>query len=82
MDQYAGSHGRSTYSYTELAASFINFLHHSSHLLDLIVQGRTTEVDAPTMHLDATTSTQWLIATVLIKLFKKCASVVKFGTAQ
>jgi len=30
MDQYAGSSGRSTYCYVELAASFINFLHYCS----------------------------------------------------
>jgi len=28
MDQYAGSPGHSNYCYTELAASFINFLHY------------------------------------------------------
>ena len=28
MDQYASSPGHSTYSYAELAASFINFLHY------------------------------------------------------
>jgi len=30
MDQYAGSPGRSTYCYAELAVSFINFLHYCS----------------------------------------------------
>jgi len=30
MDQYAGSPGRSVYCYTELATSFINFLHYCS----------------------------------------------------
>jgi len=30
MDQYAGSPGRSTYCYAELAASFINFIYYCS----------------------------------------------------
>jgi len=30
MDQYAGSPGHSTYYYTELTATFINFLHYCS----------------------------------------------------
>ena len=56
MDQYAGSRGHSTYCYAELAAFFINFLRYSRHLLDFMVQGKTTEAKAPTIRLDATPS--------------------------
>jgi len=52
MDQYAGSPGHSTYSYAELIASFMNFL----HLLDFMEQGKITEENAPTIRLDATPS--------------------------
>jgi len=52
MDQYAGSPGHSTYSYAELIASFMNFL----HLLDFMDQGKITEENAPTIRLDATPS--------------------------
>ena len=37
-------------------ASFINFSIIARHLLDFVVQGKTTEVDTPTVHLDATPS--------------------------
>jgi len=42
MDQYAGIPGHSTYCYTELAASFINFCVIACHLLDFVVQGKIT----------------------------------------
>jgi len=56
MDQYAGSPGHSTYCYTELAASFINFLHYCSPTSGFYGAEKITEADALTIHLDSTPS--------------------------
>ena len=41
MDQYASSHGCSTYSYAEFAASFINILYFCSPSSGFMVQGKS-----------------------------------------
>jgi len=68
MDQYAGSPGHSTYSYTELvvltAHTHGRMTRHPSstssitahHLLDSVVQGKIAEAVAPTICLGATPS--------------------------
>jgi len=56
MHQHAGSPSHSTCCYTELTASFINFLHYCLHVLDFMVQGKTTEAAEPTICLDTTPS--------------------------